>query len=103
MSESDRLAQLEDRVAALESLLMQRPIDPNYLYTPDEIAKWLRCGKSNVYGLMTRGELACTRIGSGNGGIRVRGSDINLFLEERTSGGPSPKTNFKYLAKYLNP
>lgn len=89
--------ELAERLAALEELVRQRPIDKDCLYTPTEVATWLRCGKSNVYDLMLSGDLASTRVGAGKAGKRVRGSDIAAFLEERTEGGPSPKGTFRYL------
>jgi len=101
MQES-RVAQLEERIAALETIVGQRPVDPDGLYTPTEVATWLRCGKTNVYDLMTQGELASTRVGAGKAGLRVRGSSLIAFLDERTDGGPSPRGKFKFLGKYLD-
>ena len=97
-----RVAQLEERIAALEMIVGQRPVDPEFLYTPPEVATWLRCGKTNVYDLMNRGDLASTRVGAGRAGLRVRGSSLIAFLDERTDGGPSPRGTFKYLAKHLD-
>jgi excisionase family DNA binding protein len=97
----ERLPQLEERITALESIIRQRPVEPDCLYTPAEVATWLRCGKTNVYDLMTGGEIASTRIGCGKKGLRIKGSSITAFLDERTEGGPSPKSSFKYLKGYL--
>lgn len=89
-------------MAVLERLLSSRAIEPDRLYTPQEVAERLTCGKTNVYDLMTGGELATTRIGAGKRGLRVRGSDITAFLDARTEGGPSPRSTYKHLGKYLN-
>jgi excisionase family DNA binding protein len=80
---------------------MDTRIDPDSLYFPAEIAARLRCGKTNVYDLIKKGELAVTRIGSGRSGLRVKGSDLTAFLDARKEGGPKPKGRFKLLAEYL--
>lgn len=97
----DRIAELEERIASLEAIVRQQPINPDCLYTTAEVAERLRCGPQNVYNLILKGEIASTRVGAGNAGKRVRGSDLAAFLDERTEGGPSPKGNFKHLAKWL--
>jgi len=63
----DRIAQIEERIAALEAIARQQPIIDDYIYTTDEVAAWLRCSKTNVYDLMARGEIAVTRTGLGAG------------------------------------
>jgi excisionase family DNA binding protein len=77
-------------------------IEENALYTPAEVAGLLRCGKSNVYNLISRGEIAVTRVGAGKACLRVRGSGVLAFLESRTEGGPRPLGEFEHLGKYLN-
>lgn len=72
-------------------------IKPAALYKVDEIAVILRCGKTNVYDLLRRGDLASTRIGTGRMGLRVMGSDLLAFLESRKEGGPKPQGTFKFL------
>ncbi len=86
MSE-DRIAQLEARVAALEDIVRQRPVDPDFIYTPAEVAERLRCSRTNVYDLLTRKELAHIKVGAGNKGFKVRGSDLLFFIESRKEGG----------------
>lgn len=98
---TQRLEELEERIESLEMLVRRQPINPDCLYTPAEVATWLRCGKTNVYELMLGGELASTRVGSGKAGKRIRGSDIAAFLDERTDGGPGSRGDFKFL-KALN-
>lgn len=75
------------------------PIDSDQLYTVDEVAGILRCGKTNAYDLLTSGELARTPIGAGKKGLRVRGQDIVAFLDSRREGGPKPQGSFKYLKR----
>lgn len=102
MVESERVAILEERVATLEAILAGSDrLDNDRLYVPVEVAAFLRCGKTNVYDLLTAGDLAVTRVGAGKKGLRVRGSDLRAFLDDRKNGGPSPTGNFKHLGKYL--
>jgi excisionase family DNA binding protein len=93
-------AALEARVAELEKRLGMAPtaaIDADALYTAQEAAERLRCGKTNVYDLMESGELAVTRTGAGRKGLRIRGSDLLAFLDARKEGGPRPRMAFKRL------
>lgn len=92
----DRIAQLEERITRLESSA-RKVIDAEAIYTPSEVCEILKCGKSNVYDLLTSGALAVTKIGAGRHGFRVKGSDLSAFLSDRTAGGPSPRSAFKYL------
>ncbi len=96
---SDRLQELEDRVAALERITKPTAvrIDPDLIYTATETAAILCCSKTNVYNLMLSGELARTSVGAGKKGLRVRGSDLLHFLDSRREGGPAPRGDFKYL------
>jgi hypothetical protein len=87
----DRITQLEGQIAALESLVLQRPIEGNELYTPAEVAAKLRCSKTNVYDLFNGGDLAVIKVGANNSGLRVKGSDLLSFVESRKEGGPQPK------------
>jgi hypothetical protein len=50
-----------------------------------------------VYDLIAHRDLACTRIGAGNGGIRIHGAALLEFLRSRTEGGPTPKIKLKNL------
>lgn len=97
MSESTE--ELKSRIAELEAVVRQElpAIRSDFLYTPGEVALLLRCGKTNVYELMIRGDLASTKVGAGNKGLRIRGADITAFLDSRTGGGPAPQMSFKRL------
>jgi excisionase family DNA binding protein len=97
----DRIERLEGRIAALERIVGAQKLDADRLYTPAEAADWLRCGKTNIYDLMDSGDLAVTRVGAGKAGMRIWGSAIRSFLDDRTEGGPSPKGRFKHLRAYL--
>jgi excisionase family DNA binding protein len=92
-----RLTALEERLARLEQKLGQVPVDPDLLYTMAEVAERLRCGKTNVYGLVDEKALAVIRVGAGKGGLRVKGSDLQAFLDSRKTGGPKPEFKFKNL------
>jgi excisionase family DNA binding protein len=98
-TQGDMLATLMARVDALEAMLASgsSAIDPDMLYTANEAADRLRCSPANVYALLDTGELAVTRTGAGRKGLKVKGSSIIAFLEERTEGGPAPKMRFKHL------
>jgi excisionase family DNA binding protein len=98
-TQGDMLATLMARVDALEAMLASgsSAIDPDMLYTANEAADRLRCSPANVYALLETGELAVTRTGAGRKGLKVKGSSIIAFLEERTEGGPAPKMRFKHL------
>jgi len=72
-------------------------INPDRYYRPSEVASVLGCGKTNVYDLIAHRDLACTRIGAGNGGIRIHGAALLEFLRSRTEGGPTPKIKLKNL------
>ena len=72
-------------------------IDKDAIYTPNQVAGLLCCGKSNVYDLLGAGDLAVTRIGAKGKCFRIRGSDILAFLDERKTGGPQPRVRYKLL------
>lgn len=72
-------------------------IGPDRLYLVAEVADILRCGKTNVYDLLEKGALARTNVGAGHKGLRVRGSDLLAFLDDRREGGPSPRGSFRFL------
>jgi excisionase family DNA binding protein len=100
----NRIQELEARIATLESMLKPAPtrIEPDVLYTVTHAADFLGCGKTNVYELLLTGEMARTRVGAGKKGLRVRGSDLLLFLDSRREGGPAPRGTFKHLGRYLD-
>jgi hypothetical protein len=86
-----RIDQLELRLADLES---GRPtlnsIEPHGIYKVAQVARLLSCSQTNVYDLLKARSLASTRIGAGDKGLRIIGSDILAFLQSRKSGGPRP-------------
>lgn len=94
-----RLAAIESRLAALEREPdnKARAIDPERIYTVNEVSVILVCGKSNAYDLIRSGTLASVKVGTGNAGVRILGRDILAFIESRRSGGPSPSITFKNL------
>jgi excisionase family DNA binding protein len=55
-------------------------IEENAIYTPAEVADLLRCGKTNIYDLISGGHMAVIRVGAGKKGFRVKGADILAFL-----------------------
>lgn len=65
-------------------------IDPDQLYTVEELAAILKCSQSNAYNLMSKGQIARISIGAGKKGFRVRGKDITSFMDSRREGGPLP-------------
>jgi hypothetical protein len=101
-----RLGLLEARVAKLEALLdvwgegdAETPkIDPNCLYTLKETACWLKCSYANAHSLAVSGKLATIRIGAtGQGAVRVQGSDILAFMMANKTGGPKRLVYFPRL------
>ncbi len=74
-------------------------IEPSAIYTPSQACEHLTCSLSNVYDLISSGQLARVAIGAGKKGYRILGSDLLLFLESRREGGPQPKGTFKYLGR----
>jgi len=51
------------------------------IYTIPEVAEYLKMSKSKVYALVKREEIPFIRIGRN---VRIRESDLNEWLEERT-------------------
>lgn len=93
------LEELEGRVAELEAVVIATAprIDPNGIYTVQEVAKLLRCGQTNVYELASSKQLAVVQVGAGKKGFRVRGSDLLAFLDSRKVGGPEPQKQYRHL------
>jgi excisionase family DNA binding protein len=77
-------------------------IEPDRVYTLDEVAELLRCSRANVHRLALKGQLASVRIGAGNAGYRVLGRDLLAFLESRRSGGPQPNGAIKHLERWVS-
>jgi excisionase family DNA binding protein len=98
---------LDARIAAIEQRLSHlfdtglATTASSTLYTPQEVAAILRCGKSNVYELIASNELAVIRIGAGKHGMRIKASDLDAFLESRRTGGPTGTGGFKHLKRFL--
>ncbi len=72
-------------------------IEPDKLYTVNEVAAVLRSSTSNVYDLLKGKRLAQTCVGASGKGRRVRGRDLTAFLDSVTTGGPLPKFDFKHI------
>ncbi len=66
------------------------PIEPDKLYTVNEVAGHLRSSNTNVYDLLEGGRLEKVVVGASGKGLRVRGSALTAFLAAATSGGPTP-------------
>jgi excisionase family DNA binding protein len=98
---TDRLDELEGRIAALERAAEgdSARIEPLRLYDPAEAAALLGCSRANVYNLIQSGELARRAIGAGKKGFKVMGQDLLAFLDARKEGGPRPAGSFKYLRR----
>ena len=58
---------------------MVEPYKP--LYTVKEVALILHINQATVYALMNAGRMTYLKIGSGNGTRRIRGSDLERFIE----------------------
>ena len=52
------------------------------LLNVNQVGKFLNCSRRHVYNLIKLGELPGFRIG-GRGGVRVRESQLEAFLEKR--------------------
>ena len=50
------------------------------MFTVKEIAQRLRVSATCVYQLIERGKIACHRIGTGRGTIRISEEDLTAFL-----------------------
>jgi excisionase family DNA binding protein len=64
------------------------------LLTVREVATTLRVSPSLVYQLIEAGKIACHRIGTGRGAIRVSSADLDAYLQgcrsERQTPVPKP-------------
>lgn len=56
------------------------------LMTVAEVAAQLRVGLRTIYSLCESGELACYRIGSERGTIRITSNDVEQYLSRVRSG-----------------
>lgn len=68
--------------------------DSRTLLTVREVSRILRVSATCVYALVGSGRLACYRVGTGRGAIRIRRQDVGTYLaacrvEEQA---PAPKT-----------
>jgi excisionase family DNA binding protein len=52
----------------------------NELLTVREVAGLLRVSQNCVYELVGKGRLACYRVGTGRGAIRIRRGDVEAYL-----------------------
>ena len=62
---------------------MVEPYKP--LYTAKQAAQILLINVSTVYELMNTGQLPYLILGKGNGTRKIRGSDLERFIEDRKS------------------
>ena len=73
---------------------MSQPKEPTPLLTVREVAEVLRVSPSLVYQLVEANKLACHRIGSRNGAIRISPADLDEYLaqcrNERQDETPKP-------------
>ena len=58
------------------------------LLTAEDVAEQLRIKKYTVYEIIKRGELPSSKVGKQ---LRVSQSDLDVYLETRKTGAPSPK------------
>lgn len=69
---------------------MVEPYKP--LYTAKQAAQILLINVSTVYELMNTGQLPYLILGKGNGSRKVRGSDLERFIETQKPAGPQGET-----------
>lgn len=65
------------------------------LLTVRETAERLKVSPATVYALVSSGQLACHRIGTGRGTIRISEGNIEAYLQEcqfEAAGKPTPPT-----------
>ncbi len=55
------------------------------LFTVSEVASKMRVSNMTIYRLIKSGQLAAIRVGKN---YRIRGSDIDRYLEDRSVTGP---------------
>ena len=58
------------------------------LYTAKQTAQILLVNVSTVYELMNKGQLPYLILGKGNGSRKVRGSDLEKFIESQKPAEP---------------
>lgn len=69
---------------------MVEPYKP--LYTAKQAAQILLINVSTVYELMNTGQLPYLILGKGNGSRKVRGSDLERFIETQKPAEPQGET-----------
>lgn len=72
------------------------------LFTVKEVSARLRVSPSLIYQLVETGKLACHRIGTGRGAIRIALSDLDAYLqlcrsEHQTPIKTPPRPRLKHL------
>jgi len=74
------------------------------MLTVREVAKRLKVSATCVYQLIEKGSIACHRIGTGRGTIRIGESDLSAFLDdcreersERRQTSPRSDQKLKHL------
>lgn len=69
---------------------MVEPYKP--LYTAKQVAQILLINVSTVYELMNTGQLPYLILGKGNGTRKIRGSDLERFIETQKPAEPQGET-----------
>ncbi len=74
------------------------------MLTVKEVAARLKVSVATVYNLVAQGKLACHRIGTGRGAVRVSEDQLRSFLErteQKTAGAeprrPAPRVKLNHL------
>ena len=86
------MARKEDRQNMTKSEVrdMVEPYKP--LYTAKQAAQILLINVSTVYELMNTGQLPYLILGKGNGTRKIRGSDLERFIETQKPAEPQGET-----------
>lgn len=66
------------------------------LYTAKQTAQILLVNVATVYELMNKGQLPYLILGKGNGSRKVRGSDLEKFIEGQKPAEPQGDTEREY-------
>lgn len=70
---------------------MVQPYKP--LYTAKEVSKILMVSPNTVYDLMNSGKLIYLRLGDGKGTRKIRGSDLEKFIESQPAANKEGQAN----------
>ncbi|MFO0110400.1 MAG: helix-turn-helix domain-containing protein, partial [Alphaproteobacteria bacterium] len=64
-------------------------------YTVKQLAEIWNCSPRNIYSLVENQRLACIRVGSGKGGIRIKNEHVIAFERANEMGVDSCKQEFQ--------